>query len=101
MGQELISVVKINKLEPSDQRASSQQFFERIFFKSIRINVQMELMKSRLIYCEKSRIFDKKRACTFAQIRSKPKSACNIHNFMLACKKSASKDTAKLCLNTA
>ena len=36
--------------------------------------------------------FNKKRACarTFAQIRSKPKNAHNIHNFKLACKKSAS-----------
>ena len=68
-------------------------FLSAYFFKTIRINVQVQLMKLRLIYCQKSRIFfHKKRACarTFAQIRSKPKYVCNIHNFKLAWKKSAS-----------
>ena len=48
---------------------------------------------------KKSHFFTKSaRARTFAQIRSKPKNACNIHNSEFACKKSASYD--KLCLTT-
>ena len=47
-----------------------------IFFKSIRINVQVQLMKLRLIY--------------FCSDPLKTKKAFNIHNFKLACKKSAS-----------
>ena len=31
-----------------------------IFFKSIRINVQVQLMKLKMIYCQKSRIFSQK-----------------------------------------
>ena len=38
-------------------------FWAHIFFKSIRINVQVQLMKLRLIYCQKSRIFSQK-MCT-------------------------------------
>ena len=58
-------------------------------------------MKLKLIYCKKSRKFSQKGCeCTFAQIRSKPKNACNIHNFKFACKKAASYDNAKLYLNT-
>ena len=51
---------------------------------------------------QESRIFSQKkaRARTFAQIPSKPKNACNIHNSELACKKSASYDNSKFCLNT-
>ena len=44
--------------------------------------------------------FTKSGSVFFAQIRSNPKNACNIHNFKFACKKSASYDNAKLCLNT-
>ena len=58
-------------------------------------------MKLTLIYYQKSRIFSQKaHARIFAQIPSKPKNACNIHNSEFACKKSASFDNSKLCLNT-
>ena len=48
--------------------------------------VKIDLLSKKVVF------FHKKRACarTFTQIRSKPKNACNIHNFKLACKKSAS-----------
>ena len=69
-----------------------------ICFKSVRKNVQVQLMKLTLIYCHKSRICSQKaRARTFALIPSKPKNACNIHNFECACKKSASCDYSELC----
>ena len=52
--------------------------------------------------CFKSAFFHKKiaRARNFAQIPSKPKNACSIHNSEFACKKSASYDNSKLCLTT-
>ena len=37
-------------------------FLSAYFFKTIRINVQVQLMKLRLIYCQKSRIFFTKSA---------------------------------------
>ena len=54
-------------------------------------------MKLTLIYCQKSRIFHEKR---FAQIPSKPKNACNIHNSEFCMQKTASYDNSKLSLNT-
>ena len=36
----------------------------------------------------------------YIYIFSKPKNACNIHNFEFACKKSSSYDNSKLCLTT-
>ena len=54
-------------------------------------------MRLRLINCKKSRIFHKKCARTFAQIRSKPKNACNIHNIKLACKKNQPPTKCKIC----
>ena len=42
----------------------------------------------------------KDRARPFAQIPTKPKNACNIHNSEFALKKSASYDNPKLSLNT-
>ena len=66
-----------------------------------RKNFQVQLMKLTLIYCHKSRICSQKaRARTFALIPSKPKNACNIHNFECACKKTASWDYSELCWNT-
>ena len=49
-------------------------------------------MRLRLFYCKKKSYFftKKARARTFAQIRLKPKNACNIHNLKLACKETAS-----------
>ena len=75
-------------------------FLAHICFKSARKNVPVQLMKLTLMYCQKSRIFHKKRARTFAQIPLKPKNACNIHNSEFACKKLASYDNSKLCLTT-
>ena len=73
-----------------------------ICFKVVRINVEVQLMKLRLIYCQKSRIFSLKRAraSTFAPIFLKLHFAVTIHIGGLACKISASYDNAKLCLNT-
>ena len=64
-------------------------FWAHIFFKSVRIHVQVQL---NWFTVKKVEFFNKKRACarTFAQIRSKPQNGHNIHNFKLACKKSAS-----------
>ena len=74
-------------------KALEVKFLSAYFFTRIRINVQVQLMKLKMIYCQKSRIFFTKSARTFAHIRSKPKNACNIHNFMLTCKKSAAPRT--------
>ena len=57
--------------------------------------VKIDLLSKKSYFFTKSA-----RARTFAQIRSKRKNACNIHNFKLACTKSASEDNAKLCLYT-
>ena len=72
-------------------------FLAHICFKSVRKNVQVQLMKLTLIYCQISRIFSQKARCSDS---FKPKNACNIHNSEFECKKSASYDSSKLCLNT-
>ena len=75
-------------------------FLANICFKSVRKNFKVQLMQLTLIYCQKVAFFHKKRARTFAQIPSKQKNACNIHNSEFACKKSASYENSKLYLNT-
>ena len=57
--------------------------------------VNIDLLSKKLHFFTKNA-----RARTFAQIPSKPKNARNIHNSEFACKKSASYDNSKLCLNT-
>ena len=75
-------------------------FLAHICFKIVRKNVQVQLMKLTLIYCQNSRNFSQKAHAHFCSNSFKTKNACNIHNSELACKKSASYDNFKLCLNT-
>ena len=59
------------------------------------IEVNIDLLSKKSHFLTKSA-----RAHTFVQIPSKPKNACNKDNAEFACKKSASYDNSKLCLNT-
>ena len=67
-------------------------FWAHIFFQEYQDKCSSAFNEVNIDLLSKKSYFYKKHACarTFAYIRSKPKNACNIHNFKLACKKSAS-----------
>ena len=76
-------------------------FFSAYLFQECQEKFSSAINEVNIDLLSKSRIFSQKaRARTFAQIPSKPKIACNIHNSEFACKKSASYDNSKLCLTT-
>ena len=67
-------------------KALEVNFLSAHFFKSTRINVQVQLMKLKFIYCQKSCIFFTLSARAHGGSDTfKTKNACNMHNFKLAC----------------
>ena len=76
------------------------EFLSAYFFQEYQDKCSSAINEVKIDLLSKKLYFFTKSARNFAQIRSKPKNACNIHNFKCACKKSASWDNAKLCLYT-